>query len=288
MLGFTWPSATLLAQSALSGVFTGALYGLTGLGLSLSWGLLRLINLAHFALVFLAAYLCYQLAYAGVDPLLAIPVLVPVFFGLGVGLQWVMEKFSLTPFNSLLVTFGLTSIVEAVIQAIWTADYRKLESSYSDIKFQIDGIYFPLPETITLAITILVSVAVWAVMRFTDIGKALRAAAHDGAMASAFGVDRYRNALLLAGVCGAIGAVAGICLALSHTLAPAQIYAWIGVVFAAVMLGGLGNPLGPLVAGMIIGISEALTMSVIAPSWAPIVSFTLLIVILVVRPSRFS
>ena len=98
-------------------------------------------------------------------------------------------------------------------------------------------------------------------------------------MAAAFGVNEKLLALLLSGACAAFAAVAGLCLALSHTLAPAQIYAWIGVVFAAVMIGGLGNPLGPLVAGIFIGVSEALTMALIAPAWAPLVSFTLLIAV---------
>ena len=123
-------------------------------------------------------------------------------------------------------------------------------------------------------------------LRYTDLGKALRAAAEDAAVAAAFGVDQKRNALLLAGTCSALAGVAGVCLALSFTLAPSQIYAWVGVVFAAVMLGGLGRALGPLVAGTVIGVSEAVTMAVTAPSWAPIVSFTLLIVILVLRPGR--
>ena len=87
MSGFTMPSATLLAQSMLSGVFVGALYGLLGLGLSLSWGLLRLINLAHFAFAFLAAYLCYQMATMGMDPLLTLVVIVPLFFAIGAALH---------------------------------------------------------------------------------------------------------------------------------------------------------------------------------------------------------
>ena len=80
--------------------------------------------------------------------------------------------------------------------------------------------------------------------------------------------------------------MAGVCLALSYTLAPAQIYAWIGVVFAAVMLGGVGRALGPLIAGIVIGVSEAITMALTTPSWAPLVSFSLLILLLVLRPGR--
>ena len=130
------------------------------------------------------------------------------------------------------------------------------------------------------------AVGTWALLRYTDLGKAMRAAAEDAPVAAAFGVNEKLLALALSGSCAALAAVAGVCLALSHTLAPAQIYAWIGVVFAAVMIGGLGNPLGPLIAGFVIGVSEALTMALTAPAWAPLVSFTLLIAILLFRPSR--
>ncbi|MEP6877036.1 MAG: branched-chain amino acid ABC transporter permease [Burkholderiales bacterium] len=286
MSGFTLPSASLLSQSILSGVFVGALYGLMGLGLSLSWGLLRLINLAHFAFAFLAAYLCLQLTTMHVDPLLTMLVIVPLFFAIGAGLHWVMARFKVTPFNSLLLTFGLMGIVEAFIQTIWTADFRKLESSYGEMKFKVGGLFVPIPEFITLLLAVGISLAVWAVLRYTDLGKAMRAAAEDAPIASAFGVNQRRNALLLAGTCAGLASIAGVCLALSFTLAPSQMYAWIGVVFAAVMLGGLGRALGPLIAGTLIGVSEAITMAVTAPSWAPIVSFTLLIVILVLRPGK--
>jgi branched-chain amino acid transport system permease protein len=110
--------------------------------------------------------------------------------------------------------------------------------------------------------------------------------AEDGPIAAAYGVNSKRLALLLAGLCAALAGVAGVCLALMFTLAPSQIFAWVGVVFAAVMLGGLGSALGPLVAGVIIGVSEAITMAVASPSWAPIVSFSLLIVMLLFRPAK--
>jgi branched-chain amino acid transport system permease protein len=286
MSAFTLPSASLLSQSVLSGIFVGALYGLMGLGLSLSWGLLRLINLAHFAFAFLAAYLCYELASRGLDPLLALAAIVPLFFAIGAGLQGLVARFAITPFNSLLLTFGLTGIVEALIQSVWTADFRKLESSYAQQKFKVGTLFVPVPELITLVLAVAISVAVWAVLRYTDLGRALRAAAEDAPIAAAFGVNQKANALLLAGTCAALASIAGVCLALSFTLAPSQIYAWIGVVFAAVMLGGLGRALGPLVAGTLIGVSEAVTMAVTAPSWAPIVSFTLLILLLVIRPGK--
>src|SRR5687768_9753846 len=228
MSGFTVPSAALLAQSVLSGVFVGALYGLLGLGLGLSWGLLRLINLAQFGFAFLAAYLCWQMATLGMDPLLTLLIIVPLFFAIGAGLHWAMARFAITPFNSLLLTFGLTGIIEALIQSIWTADFRRLESSYGEHRFKLAGLYVPLPELITLGLAVGLSFALWALLRYSDLGKALRASAEDPAVAAAFGIPQRRNALLLAGTCSALAAVAGVCLALSHTLAPSQIYAWIG------------------------------------------------------------
>lgn len=281
------PSATLLGQSILAGVFIGSLYGLLGLGLSLSWGMLRQINLAHFALAFLGAYLTYQLAtVSGIDPLLTLLMIIPLFFVMGILVHWVLARFHVTPFNSLLITFGLTIIIEAFIQWVWTADYRRLETSYAEYKLQVGTLYLPLPEMITLFLALGISVAVWLVLRGTDLGKALRASAQDGPIAAAFGINQKALALMLSGLNAALAGVAGVCIALSYTLAPAQIYAWIGVVFAAVMLGGLGRPLGPLIAGCIIGISEALTMAITAPSWAPLVSFSLLIIVLLVRPGR--
>ncbi len=280
------PSATLLSQSILSGVFIGSLYALLGLGLSLSWGMLRQINLAHFAIAFLGAYLTYQLGSHGWDPLLTLVVIVPAFFAFGVALHWLFARLKVTPFNSLLATFGITVIIESVIQSIWSADYRKLESGYAAVKFKIGALFLPLPELLSLLMALLLTFATWAVLRHTELGKAMRATAEDAPIAAAFGVNTGALERVLAGVCAAFAGVAGVALALTYTLAPAQIYAWIGVVFAVVMIGGLGNPFGPLVAGIAIGVSEAVTMALTAPAWAPLVSFSLLIVVLLTRARR--
>jgi branched-chain amino acid transport system permease protein len=173
-----------------------------------------------------------------------------------VAMQWVLARFEITPFNSLLVTFGITVVIESGIQALWTADFRRMETHYNDLKFTIGSLYVPVPELLTLVLSVTIALSIWAVMRYTDLGKAMRAMAEDGPIASAFGIDQKGLSLILAGLCASLAAVAGICLALTFTLTPSQIFAWVGVVFAAVMLGGLGSPLGPLVAGIIIGVSD--------------------------------
>ena len=283
----TVPSATLLGQSVLSGIFIGALYGLLGLGLSLSWGMLRQVNLAHFALAFLAGYVTFQFS-GRLDPFITLALVAPLFFLAGMALHWFLSRFSVTLLNTLLVTFGLTSIIEAGIQWFWTADFQRMDSGYAAVRWRLGPLFVSLPDVLTLGFALALSLGTWGVLRFTDTGKAMRATTEDAPIAAAFGVNEKLLGYLVSGLAAAVAAVAGLCLALNHTLAPVQIYAWMGVVFAAVMMGGVGSPVGPLVAGIVIGVSEALTMAVTNPTWAPLVSFSLLIAILLFRPARLS
>jgi branched-chain amino acid transport system permease protein len=175
-----------------------------------------------------------------------------------------------------------------LLHAVVLATSWNILSGYSGyFSFGHGAFYIPFPELLTLALAMLLCGAMWALLRFTDFGRAARAMTEDAPMAAAFGVNEKRLGYVISGLAAAFAAVAGLCLALTHTLAPVQIYAWMGVVFAAVMIGGLGSATGPLLAGLLIGVSEALTMAVTAPTWAPLVSFSLLIAIILFRPARF-
>jgi branched-chain amino acid transport system permease protein len=281
------PSLTLLGQAVVSGLLAGGIYGLLALGLSLSWGLLRLVNLAHFALALLGAYLTYQLAEAfHLAPWTAAALIVPAFFLLGVGLHAVFAYFRVTEFTSLLVTFGLAVILESVIQWFWTADYRRYETAWATTSARLGPLYVPTLELLACLVAAALALGTWAWLRFTYVGKALRASAEDPAIAAAFGVNHRAQAYLLSGVSAAYAGIAGAFIALISTLAPSQIWAWLGVVFAVVIIGGLANPVGALLAGLLIGVSESVTMAVVTPAWAPLVSFSVLILILILRPER--
>jgi branched-chain amino acid transport system permease protein len=281
------PSLTLLGQAVVSGLLAGGIYGLLALGLSLSWGLLRLVNLAHFALALLGAYLTYQLGTAyHVPPWLAAMAIVPLFFLLGLGLHAVFTYFRVTEFTSLLVTFGLTVILESLIQWFWTADYRRYETPYATASARVGPLFVPGLELLACLTAAVLALATWAWLRFTYVGKALRASAEDPAIAAAFGVNHRLQGFLLSGVSAAYAAIAGTFIALISTLAPPQIWAWVGVVFAVVIIGGLANPVGALLAGLLIGVSESVTMAVVTPAWAPLVAFSVLILILIARPER--
>jgi len=281
------PSLTLLGQSLVSGLLAGGLYGLLALGLSLSWGLLRLVNLAHFALALLGAYLTYQLGTAlHLPPWIAALCIVPAFFALGAGLHLLFAYFRVREFTSLLVTFGLTVILEAVIQWFWTADFRRYETPYGTASLRVGPLYVPVLELAACATAAALALGTWAWLRFTFVGRALRAAAEDPEIAAAFGVNHRVQAVLLSGVSAAYAGVAGAFIALISTLAPSQIWTWVGVVFAVAIIGGLANPIGALLAGLLIGATESVTMAFVTPAWAPLVSFSVLILLLVARPGR--
>ena len=222
------------------------------------------------------------------DPLLTLALIVPLFFALGVAVQWLLSRFSVSPLNSLLATFGLTAIIEACIQYVWTADFRKLESVVCRRRSSGSATLFvPVPELMTLRRSrsrcrsasgrrCATRISAARCARSPRTRRWRRRSASTGARTrscSPASAARSRASPAYASRC-------------RFTLTPSQIYAWVGVVFAAVMLGGLGSPLGPLAAGIVIGVSEALTMAFASPSWAPIVSFTLLIVLLLLRPGR--
>jgi branched-chain amino acid transport system permease protein len=250
----------------------------------LGWGLLRQINLSHFAWVFLSAYITYELkTRLGVDPLISLLFLVPLFGLLGMAVQALLARFAITPFNSLLVTFGITVSVEALLQWIWSADFRRMASFYDEHKFRLGSVVVTYSEALTMGMALLAVGLAWWMLHRTDMGKSVRASAEDPAIATAFGIHANRLAIWVAGFCAALAACAGVCVALTFTLAPSQIFAWVGVVFAVVMVGRLGSAITPLIGGLVIGISESMTMALIAPTWAPLVAFTVLILILLLR-----
>lgn len=279
------PSLTLIGQSLLSGLLAGGLYGLLGLGLSLSWGLLRLVNIAHFALAFLGAYITYQIgSVLHLSLVVALLLILPCFFLFGMGLHWLFKRFGVGEFGSLLVTFGVAVLIETLLQWFWTADFRRFETPYGSASFRVGAIFVPVLELAAFAAAATLAGSTWLWLNRTYVGKALRASAEDEQVAAAFGINHRRLSYVLSGLCAAYAGIAGIFIALISTLAPAQIWAWLGVVFAVVIIGRLGNPMGAFVAGVLIGACEGLAMAVLSPAWAPVVSFSILVVILLWQP----
>ncbi len=279
----------IFVQSALTGALVGGLYALMAIGLSLGWGMLRVINLAHFGLILLSGYLTYSLATnTGIDPLLTVVVTVPVMFVIGAAIQWAFQRFDVSELNSLLVSFGILIIGTQLISNVWSADFRRMTSDvnpYATGSLSIGPLTFPMPTLIaSIAATALV-IGIHLVLGRTFVGRALRAFAEDPSIASAFGIDHRRLGMLLAGAAGATAAVAGTPFTLGGSLTPSTALEWFGVVFAVVILGGIGNVLGTLLAGALVGAVAGIVSVAWSPVTAPLVVYSLIVLALLFRPN---
>jgi len=277
-----------VVQATLSGALIGGLYALMAIGLSVTWGVLRVINLAHFGLILIGAYLTFQLTTSwGIDPLLTLAVTVPVMFVAGAVLQWLFDRLALSEFNSLLVSFGLLIITIQVASNVWSADFQRMEAAvnpYATESVSIGRLVFPVTTLLAFVLAGLVVLGAHLVLRRTFAGRALRAIAQDRAVAGAFGVDHRRLSLLLGGAVGATAALAGAVFALSNALTPETAYEWFGIVFAVVILGGIGEVIGTFAAGILVGVLSGVVAVVWSPATAPFVLFSAIILALLLRP----
>jgi branched-chain amino acid transport system permease protein len=277
-----------VVQAILSGALIGGLYALMAIGLSVTWGVLRVINLAHFGLILIGAYLTFQLATSwGIDPLLTLVVTVPAMFVAGAVLQWLFDRLALTEFNSLLVSFGLLIITIQVASNVWSADFQRMDAAvnpYATESVSIGRLVFPVTTLLAFVLAGLVVLGAHLVLRRTFAGRALRAIAQDRAVAGAFGVDHRRLSLLLGGAVGATAALAGAVFSLSNALTPETAYEWFGIVFAVVILGGIGEVVGTFAAGVLVGVLSGVVSVLWSPATAPFVLFSAIILALLLRP----
>ncbi|HJQ75732.1 MAG TPA: branched-chain amino acid ABC transporter permease [Acidimicrobiia bacterium] len=276
-------------QAAIFGALSGSLFAVMALGLSLLWGFLKIINLAHFGMILLGAYLSFELATStGLDPILTAVIGAAAMFLLGAVVQAGFERWRVSEFNSLLISYGLLIITIQVVSNIWTADFQRMGTAvnpYGAESVAIGSLVFPLPNLIAAGFALALVVIGKFVLERTYAGRALQAFGQDREIASAFGIDHTTLSILLAGAAGATAAIAGMLHALGESLHPDQPFEWVGRVFAIVILGGIGNVTGTLYAGLLVGAISGLTAVVWSPSASPFVVFSMVVLALVFRPA---
>jgi branched-chain amino acid transport system permease protein len=275
-------------QAAIFGALSGSLFALMALGLSLAWGFLKIINLAHFAMILLGAYGTFELVESfGMDPIVSIAITAPLVFLLGSLLQYGFDYFEVSELSSLLISYGVLIITVQVVSNIWTADYQRLDPAsnpYAVESVQVGSLVFPLPTLLAALFALILVVGTHLVLERTFAGRALRAFGQDRQIASAFGVDHRRLGVILAGVAGATAAIAGTLVSLGESIHPDAPFEWVGRVFAIVILGGIGNVTGTLYAGLLVGAVSGLTAVVWSPSASPLVVFSMVVLALLFRP----
>ncbi|HEV2627622.1 MAG TPA: branched-chain amino acid ABC transporter permease [Pseudolabrys sp.] len=278
----------LLAQVLINGVLLGGLYAVMALGLALVWGVLNIVNLAHGAFIMLGAYLAWHLyTYLGIDPFLGLPLTAIVMFCVGYALQrGLLNLIVRAPmFNTLLITFGLEVVLTYLAQLAFSADFRTINPPYAGNSIALGPLVVPLARLMAFGVAAALTVGMWLFLLRTTLGRAIRATAQNLVAARLYGVaPRHLYAVTFGigiGLAGAAGSLYGTV---------SQINPYIGATltakcFAIAIIGGLDNPLGVLVGGLVLGIIESLTVLYIGATYDDVASFGVLVLVLIVRPT---
>lgn len=277
-----------IGQTLITGVLLGGLYTIFALGMSLSWALLRVINYAIFAFVFLAAYLTYDLATAhGIDPLLSVLITIPASVALTCLLQAFTTATKIDIFGSLIVTFGIFLVIQSAITLAWTNDLVRIplrQNPYFERAWHAGPFTVPFLGIFALGCAAVLCLLSYWLLHVSFAGKAMRAAVQDPDMAAAFGINAIRLGYVVAVICGVSIAVAGSSIGMMFVLTPSAAQTWVAVVFATVLLGGLGNPRGLLASAMILALAASATQRFASPALANLAPLVLLVAVILFRP----
>jgi branched-chain amino acid transport system permease protein len=276
-----------LLETLINGCLLGGLYGLIGLGLSIYFGTMRVVFLAHGDLIVLAAYfLVLVLVPAGVPPLLGVLIVVPVMFGVGWGLQRLLIQRSLGRgiLPPLIVTFGLSMVIQNGLQLWVTADPRTLQSSLASAGVRLGGITVSTVRLLTFAAGLACLGLLLLMLGRTALGRALRATSDDLATARLMGIDPKRMYATAAGLAAAIGGVAGVLLATAFTFDPSRGSTLLLAAFSTVVIGGLGSLIGTFLGGMLLAVAQLLGTQFFGPSYGLLTGHVVVLLLLVFRP----
>jgi branched-chain amino acid transport system permease protein len=283
-------SFDLLVNAIVSGILIGGFYAAVTAGVSLSFGILDIVNIAHPAFVILGSYLAYVLNVSlGVDPILASIVMLPAFYALGAGIYQIyylsFEKRGQESLRGLAFFFGLLFITEVTLVLYFGVDYRYVEARYIGPTWHLGPIDVPLRILVPFLVSLLLIAALELMLTRSFIGRAMMAVAQDQLALRLLAIDPIRIKRIAFGVSIASASLAGAFLIIIQPVEPSVGREYIGRVFAICVLGGMGSLPGTLIAAMMIGIFESLTATFYGPSWAPAVSFGFLLLTLAVRPA---
>ncbi|MEY2658430.1 MAG: hypothetical protein RJB64_1214 [Pseudomonadota bacterium] len=282
-------SLELLFEAALFGVLLGCFYAAVSLGLSVAFGLLDVPYVAHPALLVMGSYATYLVSSMGIDPLLSGLLLMPIFFLLGMGLyRFYYETFekrgSDAGVRGLGFFFGIAFIVEVALILIFGVDQRSVRAGYIGSSLEIGDFRFPYRMLVAFAVALLLTLVLTVYFSKTFNGRAIKAVGQDESALRLMGANPVKIKQLAFGIATAVNALAGAMLIIVGPVEPAMDRIYIGRTFCVVVLAGLGSMSGTLVAGLILGVVESVVLMTFGASWAPAVSFGLLLVMLGVRP----
>lgn len=276
-----------LVQSIVLGLLLGGVYALAAAGLTLIFGVMRIINIAHGAFLVVGSFISYTLWNTfGIDPFLGVLITTPVVFALG----WLTYKVAVDPIrnapmaSTVLLTFGLALVLEALMGYVWGNDSMSTRPSYADASYSVGGLFIPKAQLYGGVVAVVVLLALGALLTRTWLGRAIRAAAINPTGAELVGIKVGSVASLVfaigIGVAGAGGAITGVL----YPFVPGSHYQWIARLLAIVVLGGMGSLNGAVLAAVLFGLTETITATYISPSWATAVPYAVVFLVLLLRP----
>jgi branched-chain amino acid transport system permease protein len=278
---------TELIQTIAFGLLVGGVYALMASGLTLIFGVMNVINVAHGAFLILAAFVTFTLwSELGVDPLAAIVFTTPAMFAFG----WLIYMLAIRPIrsappsSSVLLTFGIALVLEAVMGLVWGNKSHAARPSYFNQSFDISGVVLPKAQVFACAVAVVVLVCLWWFLARTWVGRAIRAAAVNPQGAMLVGVDIAAvSAVTFAVGVASVGA-GGSLVSVLYPFLPGSHYQWIARLLGIIVLGGMGSFSGAIIGALLLGLAETFTQTYVSPEWATAVPYAIIFLVLLFRP----
>jgi len=284
-----FPTALLL-NAIIAGLLLGGFYAAVSVGISISFGMLDVVNIAHPGFIILGSYIAYIVnTHFGVDPIAVSLLLSPLFFLLGMALYRVyylcFEKRGQESLRGLAFFFGILFITEVALILIFGVDYRTVKTAYADTTLRLGVVDFPLRLVVPFLVSMAMVVGIQLFLTHTFFGRAVLAVAQDQLALRLMGVNPVKIKELAFALSIATAGVAGAFLIVIQPVEPSIGREYIGLVFAVCVLGGMGSIWGTLMGAFVLGLAESFTSTFFGPAWAPAVSFGLLLFALAFRPA---
>jgi branched-chain amino acid transport system permease protein len=278
----------MVLQIIINGLLKGGLYALMAIGMSLIWGVMDIINIAHGSFIMLGAFTTYWLfTLLGINPFLSLIASIALLFIFG----YIIQKYLInliiraSAFITLVLTFGIEIFINNLAQVLWSADVRMVQLPYGAANFSIGGfVTIPIMRLIGFLIVIIVTIILFFILNRTNLGRSIRATSQDLDAARLVGVDVARTYSVTFGLgVGAAGA-AGTLWSILFPITPMMGGILTLKSFVVVIIGGLGSMVGPLIGGLVLGVTEALGTNWLGATYENLIGFTILVLVLVIRP----
>lgn len=277
-----------LAQAVINGLLIGGIYALVSIGVTLIFGVVKIVNFAQGEFVMIGMYISFFAAtQLGLDPLVSLAISMPTLFVVGVLIQHFLIRRVLgeNDMPQIFLTFALSLLVLNVSLMLFTANYRTVHTAYSDAVLAVGPLTVPVAKLIAFVVAMVLTAALWLFLRVTDLGKAMRAASQNREVAMLMGINPNRVFAVALGIALALAGAAGSLLMPFYPAYPMVGQVFVLMAFVAVVLGTLGNVVGALVASLLMGVAESLGVQFVGADSGLIVVFALLLLTLAFRPS---